>query len=215
MRRRFSGFLITYTVLAKHHTIIENELLINLAKEDPAALQTLIDVYYPFLCRFAEKYLPDASLAKDVVQETFIKFWNARQVFGSAGALKGYLFTSTRNGCLNLLRGRKNEADRHRKIAGNGMEVVESVMTDIVRAESLALVYQVVRGMSKPRQEVFYLSYEEGLTVKEISERLDMKLKTVKSHKYETMLILRNKFAGRHGALLILFTVTLNQDLLK
>jgi RNA polymerase sigma factor (sigma-70 family) len=193
--------------LREDHTITENELLLQLANEDPAALEALIDTYFPVLCRFAEKYLPDASLAKDVVQETFINFWNARQVFTSVNALKGYLFISTRNGCLNLLRGREREAIRNREVADNDTEIMESVMTGIVRAENLALVYQVVRGMSKPMQEIFYLSYKEGLTVKQIADRLDMKLMTVKSHKYKTLLILRHKFGKTLGATLLFLTL--------
>lgn len=195
--------------MLKEHTLSEHEILSGLSREDPAALQSLIHVYFPVLCKFAEKFLPDSSLAKDVVQETFINFWSAGQRFQSLKALKGYLFTSTRNGCLNMVRSRERRENRHLALAGTEPEATDPVFTEIVHMENIALVYEAVHSLSPKMQEIFYLSYEEGLTVKEISVRLDMKLKTVKNHKYKTLLFLRGKFGNDRGPLLLFLTLLL------
>jgi RNA polymerase sigma factor (sigma-70 family) len=188
--------------LPKEHPFDESDLLASLAREDPAALQALIEIYFPILCRFAEKHLRDCSLAKDVVQETFIKFWFAHQVFESINGLKAYLFTSTRNGCLNLVRSREREANRHLAVFGGTPAATDSILTSIVHSENIARVYQVVRNMPPATQKIFYLSYEEGLSVKQISEYLKMKLNTVKSHKYIALRHLRIKLANNMGSLL-------------
>ena len=189
----------------------EKELLENFAAGDPLALEELIGTYFPVLCSFAEKFLPDSSLAKDVVQETFIRFWNARQSFDSLNALKGYLFVSTKNGCLNVNRGRLRQENRHQEAHARSSEPesTEPFLAEMVRAENLALVYQVVRTLPRSMQEIFYLSYEEGMSVKEISIHLNMKLQTVKNHKYKTLLILRSKFGNHRGPLLLLLSFLL------
>ncbi len=189
----------------------EKELLENFTAGDPLALEELVSTYFPVLCRFAEKFLSDSSLAKDVVQETFIRFWNARKPFDSLHALKAYLFISTKNGCLNLNRGRLRQENRHLEAYARSSEPesFEPYLTEMVRAENLALVYQVVRALPNSMQEIFYLSYEEGMTVKEISIHLDMKLQTVKNHKYKTLLILRSKFGKNRGGLLVLLSFLL------
>ncbi len=166
-------------------------------------------MYFPVLCRFAEKFLPDSSLAKDVVQETFIKLWNGRRVVESSGALNGFLFVTTKNGCLNLSRGRERQESRHLEVAGREPEAIDPIWTEMVRAENISLVYAVVRTLPAQAQEIFYLSYEEGMTVKEIAAFLDMKLKTVKNHKYKTLVHLRGKFGNRRGPLLVLLSILL------
>ncbi len=191
------------------HTLTEQELLAGLSNGDQAALQELISLYFPVLCRFAEKFLPDSSLAKDVVQETFIKLWNTRPVFESVNALKGFLFVATKNGCLNLNRGRERQENRHLEVSGREPEAVDPIWTEMVRVENLALVYRVVRTLPWKMQEIFYLSYEEGMTVKEISAHLNMNLKTVKNHKYKTLVLLRDRFGNQRGPLLVFLSILL------
>src|SRR5690349_3596077 len=74
----YNQFVVAATVILQ-----EDEILSRLSVGDPAALETLIRSNYPVLCRFAEKFLPDASLAKDVVQESFIKLWKSGRSFDS------------------------------------------------------------------------------------------------------------------------------------
>ena len=189
--------------MRKGETLTESEILSRLSDEDPAALEALIHSYFPVLCKFAEKFLPDSSLAKDVVQEIFIKFWNAGQHFQSIDALKGYLFAATRNGCLNLIRTRERQENRHRAVFEQDAGDADRVHLEIVQMENLDLIYQIVKDLPPAMQEVFFLSYEEGLTVAQIAVRLDMKLKTVKNHKYKTLLLLRSRFGQDRGPLLL------------
>jgi RNA polymerase sigma-70 factor (ECF subfamily) len=176
----------------------EDEILSRLSAEDPAALETLIRSYYPVLCRFAEKFLPDASLAKDVVQESFIKLWKSRKSFDSIEALKAYLYAITRNGCLDMIRNRSRLENRHQEAAAGMEEALEPVLTEIIRAESVALIYQVVRAMPVKMQQVVILSYREGMTVSEIASHLGMNLKAVKKQKYKALVALRGRF-GKHS----------------
>lgn len=190
-------------------TFTEEELLDRLSKRDPMALQELIHLYFPILCQFAERFLPDSALAKDIVQETFINFWNAKGSFETLPGLKGFLYTATRNGCLNLLRSIERRENRHLEAYGRMPATTEPIHTELVYAESIALIYQIVRTLSPAMQEIFFLSYEEGLTVSEIAARLNMNLKTVKNHKYKVLLLLRARLGNRGGSLLVLLTFLL------
>ena len=187
-------------------TLPEEELLSRFSVGDPAALETLIRSYYPVLCRFAEKFLPDASLAKDVAQESFIKLWKSDKSFDSLQALKAYLFAITRNGCLDMIRNRSRLDNRHQQAAADIEEAMEPVLTEIIRAESVALIYQAVKAMPVKMQQVFILSYREGMTVSEIAVHLGMNLRAVKKQKYKALVALRGRFAKRREPLLSLLT---------
>lgn len=191
----------------------EDQLLRQLSQRDPAALQSMIRVYFPVLCRFAEKFLPDSALAKDIVQETFVKFWLHTGSFASFPELKGFLYTITRNGCLNLQRGRMRETEKIRGIALMGeTEFVnneELANDEIVRLEHLAEISRLVSAMPARMQEVFLCSFEEGLTIDQIAKRMRISVKTVRNQKYKSLQILRNHFGKRSGALLILLGLLL------
>ena len=189
-------------------TLSEDELLRQLFEEDPAALQHMIAVYFPILCRFAEKFLPDSELAKDIVQETFIKFWKHKRSFTSLQELKGFLYTITRNGCLNLQRGRIREAAKCNRAIAFSIED-ESIYDEITRLEYLAEINKVVRSMPDRMQEVFLLSFEDGLSIDQIAKKLQISLKTVRNQKYKSLQILRNHFKGQRSSLLLLLSLLL------
>ncbi len=183
-----------------------DELLLKLSQRDPAALEALMEIYFPVLCRFAEKILPDAALAKDAVQDTFINYWRSTQQFASLGNLKAFLLIATRNSCVNSLRGRDRQAKTHRAATAAALLETESIHTEIVKNELLALIYDTVRQMTPAMQEIFYLSFRDGMTVKQISAHLSMNVKAVKKQKYKALVILRTRFGHRRDLLpLILF----------
>ena len=188
--------------MALQSTISDDELLQRLSAGDPAALETLIRTHYAVICRFAEKSLPDAALAQDIAQESFIKLWKSGKTFDTLTALKAYLYTIARNGCLDLIRNRNRLQDRHYQAAAIEQQSIEPVLADIIRAESIALIYQFVQEMPGKMREVFLLSYREGMTVSEIAARLGWKVKAVKKQKYKALVALRGRF-GNHTLLLL------------
>jgi RNA polymerase sigma-70 factor (ECF subfamily) len=175
---------------------------------DPGTLETLVRSNYAVLCRFAEKFLPDSSLAKDVVQESFIKLWKSAKSFDSQEALKAYLYTTTRNGCLDLLRNRDRLDKKHQRATEDFEEAFDYFLADVIRAESFGSLYRFIKAMPEKMQKVVMLSYQEGLTVSEISAQLDMNLKAVKKQKYKALVALRRRFNQNGQPLLVLLAAT-------
>jgi RNA polymerase sigma-70 factor (ECF subfamily) len=188
---------------------IDKDLHAQFSTGDPAAFRALVDAYFPVLCRYAQKILQDEALAKDIVQETFIKLWKYEGSFSTSGGLRGFLYVAARNGCLNLLRGRERDENRHLKLAAETPDSVDPVLNEILEAESIALIYQVVRKMPKKMQQVFFLSFEDGLTIAEIAKKMNTSQKTVRNQKYNAVLSLRKKFRNPEKPLLILLSLLL------
>ncbi|MBS1662232.1 MAG: sigma-70 family RNA polymerase sigma factor [Bacteroidetes bacterium] len=179
----------------------DDQLLQGIAAKDPAVLEALIKDYHPVICRFAEKFLPDSSLAKDIAQESFIKLWRSDASFDTMTALKAYLYTIAHNGCLDMLRNRVRLDARHQR-AAVGNEENEPAFAEIVQAEAVALIFQYVRTMPEKMQKVFFLSYREGMTVSEIAAHLGWKVQAVKKQKYKALVALRSRFGGQNRILL-------------
>ena len=190
--------------MADSYSISEQEFLDRLFQKEGAALQMLFETYFPVLCHFAGGFLPDESLAKDIVQETFIKLWHSNRRFDTLAGLKSFLFTVTKNACLNWIRDNKRLEDRHRNAHGLVPDEEDETFNNIVLAESIALIYNEVRTMSPKMQEIFFLSYEHGLSVSEIAAQLNMNVKAVKKQKYKSLAALRTKFSQNPKLLVLL-----------
>ena len=82
-------------------------LLKHLQEGDERAFRTLFEEFYASLCLFATRYLGDREEAADVVQETFLKYWNKHTDFDDYRKIKSFLYVVVRHACLNLLRDRE------------------------------------------------------------------------------------------------------------
>ena len=68
-----------------------------LSLSDDKEFQKLFDGFYVPLCVFANKYVDDAELSADIVQDCFLKLWQIRNDFFYMHQVKSFLYTSVRN----------------------------------------------------------------------------------------------------------------------
>lgn len=131
--------------------------------------------------------------AKDLVQNVFINFWNARYSIDVDQFHVSYLFTSLRNGIINLY---KKDAVKKR-----GMEELlhfdnqpAHTNEDYYIAKELAQTINTqVEELPQKMQRVFVLSRYEHLTISEISETLNIAPRTVKNQLSNALKILRTR----------------------
>ena len=71
-------------------------LLKHLQEGDERAFRTLFEEFYASLCLFATRYLGDREEAADVVQETFLKYWNKHTDFDDYRKIKSFLYVVVR-----------------------------------------------------------------------------------------------------------------------
>lgn len=59
------------------------------------------------MLRFAEQLLGDGESAKDVVQDTFLKLWQKREMLHTVSHPQAFVMKMIRNRCLDLIRARR------------------------------------------------------------------------------------------------------------
>ena len=78
------------------------ELVIRLRARDAQAFATLFEVYFEALTRFAYYMLGSRDMAKDVVQDVFVRIWERPEAkLDPRRPVKQYLYTSVRNRVLD------------------------------------------------------------------------------------------------------------------
>lgn len=79
------------------------DLLESIKQNDHAAFEYLFKRFYPRLLGYAIRFVQDEDVAKDILQECFMNFWEKRQLL-SAVSISSLLFLMVRNACLNYLK---------------------------------------------------------------------------------------------------------------
>jgi RNA polymerase sigma-70 factor (ECF subfamily) len=162
--------------------------------------------YYRPLCYFAAQLVEGSSEAEDIVKDSFIKLWNNRDNFNDPNYIKAFLYTTTRNACLNHLRHRQVKNTYRKEMTyREGAGEKEQVLQQMIRAELMEEIYHEIEKLPEKQRQVFKLAYFEELKNNEIAQQMNISIFTVKQHKAKALTTLRMRFTDKQLALFLLF----------
>lgn len=166
--------------------------LVNLLKaSDHAAYLEIYDRYKNALQQHAWKKLGRAEDVQDLIQDLFTELWVKREVLILTTGLANYLFTAIRNRSLNLIYKRRKEApylDSLQEFIREGNYLID---LQIHEKEFQELIQKEVDSLPPRMKEVFKLCREEGLSHKQIAERLGTSEHTIAKQMTNVLKILR------------------------
>lgn len=156
----------------------------------------LFNEMYASLCLFAERFLIVPAEGEDLVQEIFIKLWNNFEEFDSYTTIKAYLYQSTRNSCLSLLRHEKVKR-KYEMDSLNQVEAESYFLKQMVEEETSRMIANSIENLPPQRRKILKLSMQ-GLKNYEIADDMQISVNSVKTQKaiaYKTLrLKLQNIF---------------------
>ena len=179
------------------------------------AFRVIMDFWYKRLFNFANGYLNNVENTKEVLQDVFLKLWDNRQQLAENTILNAYLFTLTRNRCIDLIRRerlliqfRNDKKEEYMRLGENFDALSDPILDDIFAREVQTEVNRAVNVLPEQCQKVFLLSRSNGMKNKEISQMLNLSEKTVESHLTKALKTIRQsleqKFPGSLNLFLIL-----------
>ena len=154
-------------------------LLQEIQKDNRKAFDKLVLQYNESLNAFAFNILKDKEAAEDIVQDVFFKLWSTPQKFLHTTDLRFYLYRSVQNGCLNYIRNKKVEEGYRNKAE----MVTEDFFYNVLLEEEIFIrLRKAVDELPEKYRVVINLNLD-GLSDKEIAERLGITLDAVKQQK--------------------------------
>jgi RNA polymerase sigma-70 factor, ECF subfamily len=190
------------------------------------ALAALYDRHADAVFAAASRLTSDRGMAEEVVQETFLAFWNRAETFDpSLGSLAAWLHTIARNRTVDRLRaaGRRPttiplssaagpsasgagepDADALERVLAGGAIVAGAVPprspeTAAALNELRRALQEALAGMPEDERTVIVLAYGEDLSQSEIAERLGWPLGTVKTRTRRALARLRDVLGSGVG----------------
>ncbi len=130
----------------------------------------------------SRRVLGDDALAEEVVQEIFLRLWNAPDRFDpDRGTLRSFLLAQSHGRSVDLLRSDISRRRREEKDARSTAEAgydIEHEVWDLAVADH---VKEAVAGLPKDERKAIELAYFGGHSYREVAELLDAPEGTVKS----------------------------------
>ena len=154
----------------------EREILDRLAQGDREAFDALYLHYAPKVEELAFWMLKNRTEAEDVMQSIMLKVWERKEEIAQMTRFSNYLFTMTKNAIFDIY----NRSLVHEKYESAQLSSVryfhDDTLDSQVETNDLALL------ISDQRRRIFRMSRYEGLSNREIAERLRISVKTVENH---------------------------------
>ena len=147
----------------------------------------------------------DSDLAEDIVQNVFMSIWKNRNKLKDQFVVKSYLYKSVYNEFIDQYRKKKAVLTLEKKHIDALTYIVEE--EDEKSLEKLiSIVKKEIEKLPPKCKQTFLLSKEEGLTNLEISEYLNISIKSVEAHITKAFSVLRKSIGNKvDGILFLLF----------
>ena len=182
----------------------DNKILIqHLRKGEERAYMYLLDAFHKRLHAYALTLIDDYSMAQDIVQNVFLKTWQYRNRLDTKYSIQNFLYKSVYNEFINKYQKNHSMMLLQRKYVESLDQVVQSI-DDNTLDQMVALVTKEIQNLPPKCGRVFSLSKHEGLTNQEISEYLEISIKTVEAQISKAYSILRNKLGDKIKPILFL-----------
>ena len=164
----------------------DRECLRRMAAGDGAGVGGLYDRHGKAVYSLVLRILGDEGDAEDVVQEVFAQAWRqAGKYDSSRGAVAAWLLVMARTRAIDRLRARRARPEGQTVEGERVMAALPSsipdVASELLDAEQVRRIQRALAGLPLVQRAAIELAYYEGLSQREIAERLEEPLGTIKT----------------------------------
>ncbi len=173
---------------------MELRLIKEIRKGDVKSFEKLFSMYYNVLFAYSLRFINDREEAKEIVNDSFIKFWeNRKQIKAHVDSVKPYLFQIVHNLSINYLKKRSNQ---NTVTVPDFFFLEETLKETPPQMDCTELNLRIRKAIDKlppKRKEIFMLSRFSELKYSEIAAELNISIKTVENQISRALHFLRSE----------------------
>jgi len=162
-------------------TLSDKNLFLRIAQDDERAFNELFHVYTRELYPFAMKLTGSEKDAEEILQEVFLKIWAKRKELTGIDNPKAWIIRVVSNQSLNHLRKMAVEGRFFQYVKHAQQHTSLSTEEITAARETAAIIQQAIDQLPPACRQIYLLSREENLSIKEIAEKLNLSPNTVKN----------------------------------
>src|SRR5579859_5734207 len=130
------------------------------------------------LQQFIRRRVSDEATAEDVLQDVFLKIHQHMETLRDVKKLESWIYQITRNAIIDSYRSSRPTTPLD---AEEVLDLPEELPDDDIVSELLPCVRAMVRSLPEVDRQALVLTEYQGLTQKELAERLDLSFSGAKS----------------------------------
>lgn len=153
------------------------------------AFSIIVERYQKPLHSLSMRYVRDAHLAEDIVQESFMKAYEKLSSFQFRSAFKSWLYRIVINTAKNSLRSKKPTVD----IENVQIKVENLCELNLMEKELLIQAQKLIQGLPEKQQKAVSLRVFKDMSFKEVADKMDCPYDTAKANYRHGLIKLKEK----------------------
>ncbi|WP_200977988.1 RNA polymerase sigma factor [Echinicola sp. 20G] len=175
----------------------DSQLIEEIREGSKTAFDQLYHKYWGALYKAAFARLKSQDISEDIVQEIFIDLWNRKENLHITSSLKVYLLTAVKYKVFRQL----DLMYRH-----ESLEKVENYINSSSNLLEFEEVYHLIEisldKLAETHRLIFKMNKIEGISVKEVSEKVNMAPQSVHNILSQTSKFLKKELKGYYSIFL-------------
>lgn len=173
-------------------TYSEEELIVLLKEKNENGFHYLYDHYSGALYGVILRIVQSKEYAEEVIQDVFVKIWNSiHQYDASKGRFYTWMINIARNTAIDYLKSKGFQNELKNQPLPDFVYNTTELSTVNNSADYIGF-NNVLESLEVDKQELINLSYYQGYTQHEISEKLKIPLGTVKTKMRNALMKLKD-----------------------
>lgn len=162
-----------------------------LKQGDLEAFNALYRQHHGRLYGFCLKLTGQEEDARDIVQDAFTKIWEIRELLDEHRSFDSLLFTISKNMVYNRARKRVYERAYQDYLMRETKAHVYDLNAFLEYSEQGIILQRAIESLPEKGREIFKMSRLDGLTNKEIAEKLGTSVSNIENHIHKALKYLR------------------------
>ncbi len=148
----------------------------------------IYDIYSRKLYNYALWLTRNKDAASDIIQVAFVKLWRREKAFIHEKELEGWLYTVTRNACMDFFRKCSRFASFRLKYARETALFTEE-------PKETKSIWNMLDTLKEKERTILFLHFRTGYSYKKIADVVDMQESAVRVTAFRALEKLRKKCA--------------------
>jgi len=177
---------------------------------DGHAFTLLQNKYKKLISTLIRKMVKDEDDVDDLIQETFIKAYNALETFQFGFAFSAWIYRIASNNCIDFLRKKRfqtvsinqpvfdEEDDQYIQIE----DTTARPDTEYLNKEKREIINEAIDKLPENYREIIKLRHEYEMDYIDIAKKMDIPIGTVKAHLFRARKILLSELKGKKHLLM-------------
>ena len=168
------------------------ELVKRLKNGDVTAFDAVFMKYYKKVYFFARDLIKSHEEAETLVQDVFTKIWEKRETLEEDLSFESFIYTITYRTTISLVRKKIVEKKSMEEYFNRHDNDIQTLFDEIAHHDYKQLAQKYIDKLPPRRKQVYLMSRGEGLTHKEIADKLGISVNSVKNHMVAALNYLRS-----------------------